>query len=183
MARNKNDKRPNKGWFTYFAQATANAAGSAPAFALAVLVIIVWAVTGPLFHFSDVWQLVINTGTTIVTFLMVFLVQNAQNRDGKIIQLKLDELIRAVEAANNAYVNMESMSEQELEELRQEYIDLADQAAQTRSSRTKATKPNAPAAVAAEATDNGSRKGARRRKPGGGRTNGARAVTGKAHAG
>jgi low affinity Fe/Cu permease len=95
---------------------------------MAIGVVIIWAVTGPLFHFSEVWQLVINTGTTIVTFLMVFLVQNAQNRDGKVIQLKLDELIRAVETANTAYIGMDEMSETELEALRAKYIRLAEHA-------------------------------------------------------
>jgi low affinity Fe/Cu permease len=167
MSRDNSDNKPNKGWFTFLAQATANAAGSAPAFALAVLVVIVWACTGPMFHYSEVWQLVINTGTTIVTFLMVFLVQNAQNRDGKIIQLKLDELIRAVENANNAYVNMENMSEQELEDLRQEYIELAQKAARTRSTRAAGATRREAAAVA-DKTDR-----PRRRKA-------ARATTGKA---
>ena len=117
-----------KGWFACFAQATATLAGSAPAFATAIGVVVVWAISGPLFHFSEVWQLVINTGTTIVTFLMVFLVQNAQNRDGKVIQLKLDELIRAVETANTAYIGMDDMSETELEALRAKYSRLAERA-------------------------------------------------------
>ncbi len=117
-----------KGWFTCFAQGTATLAGSAGAFATAIGVVMVWAVSGPLFHFSEVWQLVINTGTTIVTFLMVFLVQNAQNRDGKVIQLKLDELIRAVETANTAYIGMDDMSETELEGLRAKYSQLAKRA-------------------------------------------------------
>jgi low affinity Fe/Cu permease len=117
-----------KGWFACFAQATATLAGSAPAFATAIGVVLVWAVSGPFFHFSEVWQLVINTGTTIVTFLMVFLVQNAQNRDGKVIQLKLDELIRAVETANTAYIGMDEMSEGELEALRAKYSRLAARA-------------------------------------------------------
>ena len=117
-----------KGWFICFAQNTATLAGSAGAFALAIGVVLVWAVSGPVFHFSEVWQLVINTGTTIVTFLMVFLVQNAQNRDGKVIQLKLDELIRAVETANTAYIGMDDMSETELEALRTNYARLAERA-------------------------------------------------------
>ncbi len=117
-----------KGWFTCFAQSTAVLAGSAGAFATAIAVVVAWAITGPLFHFSEVWQLVINTGTTIVTFLMVFLVQNAQNRDGKVIQLKLDELIRAVETANTAYIGMDDMSETELEALRAKYSRLAERA-------------------------------------------------------
>ena len=118
-----------KSWFTCFAQATASAAGSPPAFMIAIGVVVVWALTGPIFRYSDVWQLVINTGTTIITFLMVFLVQNAQNRDGKVIQLKLDELIRAVEGAETAYVNMEDMSEAELEVLHRKYVRLAQRAA------------------------------------------------------
>ena len=117
-----------KGWIACFAQNTAMLAGSAGAFALAIGVVLVWAVSGPVFHFSEVWQLVINTGTTIVTFLMVFLVQNAQNRDGKVIQLKLDELIRAVETANTAYIGMDDMSETELEALRTKYARLAERA-------------------------------------------------------
>jgi len=117
-----------KGWFTCFAQRTSTLAGSAGAFATAIAVVVIWAVSGPLFHFSEVWQLVINTGTTIVTFLMVFLVQNAQNRDGKVIQLKLDELIRAVETANTAYIGMDDMSETELEALRTKYSRLAERA-------------------------------------------------------
>ena len=114
-----------KGWFTCFAQQTAALAGSPGAFALAISVILLWAVTGPLFHFSDVWQLVINTGTTIVTFLMVFLVQNAQNRDGRIIQIKLDELIRAIDTADTSYLAMEEMSEAELNKLHAKYAKLA----------------------------------------------------------
>jgi len=128
---------PKKGWFTCFAQQTAAAAGSPPAFMLAIGIVAVWALTGPIFHYSDVWQLVINTGTTIVTFLMVFLVQNAQNRDGKIIQLKLDELIRAVEGAETAYVNMEEMSEAELEELHKRYMRLAARAAKHTKERAE----------------------------------------------
>lgn len=136
---------PKKGWFTCFAQQTAAAAGSPPAFLLAIGVVAVWALTGPIFHYSDVWQLVINTGTTIVTFLMVFLVQNAQNRDGKIIQLKLDELIRALEGAETAYVNMEDMSEAELEALHKKYMRLAEKAAK----RTKEEREESAAEKAA----------------------------------
>ena len=93
-------------------------AGQPPAFILAMLTIIVWGITGPLFAWSDTWQLVINTGTTIVTFLMVFLIQNAQNRDGAAIQAKLDELIRAVSHARNEFIGIEHLTEVELDEIR-----------------------------------------------------------------
>lgn len=119
-----------KEWFTVFAQATSCWAGSPTAFALAILVIIAWVVTGPVFHYSDTWQLVINTGTTIVTFLMVFLIQNSQNRDGKLIQLKLDELIRAVETAETSLIKMDEMSEKELEEVQENFARVAEEARQ-----------------------------------------------------
>jgi low affinity Fe/Cu permease len=103
-------------------------AGSASTFFLALIVIIVWAVTGPVFNFSDTWQLVINTGTTIITFLMVFLIQNTQNRDSKAMHLKLDELIRATHA-RNAFVELEVLSDEELAELDRQFKDMHDQAA------------------------------------------------------
>lgn len=95
--------------------------GNASTFLGAVLIVVVWAFTGPIFHYSDTWQLVINTGTTIVTFLMVFLIQNTQNRDGKAVQLKLDELIRATKGARTTYVGLEDMSDTDLEELEKEF--------------------------------------------------------------
>jgi low affinity Fe/Cu permease len=103
--------------FGKIANRTSQAAGRASAFAVASLVVIVWAVTGPMFGYSDTWQLVINTGTTIVTFLMVFLIQNSQNRDGAAIQVKLDELIR-VSAAHNSFVGIEHLTDDELEDIR-----------------------------------------------------------------
>jgi len=105
-------------WFEGAASKVATAAGRPRAFLLAVLIVVVWAVTGPLFHWSDTWQLVINTGTTIVTFLMVFLIQNAQNRDGAAIQAKLDELIRAVGHARNEFIGIEHLTELELDRIR-----------------------------------------------------------------
>jgi len=105
-------------WFDGAASRVATATGRPKAFLLAVLVIVVWAVTGPLFHWSDTWQLVINTGTTIVTFLMVFLIQNAQNRDGAAIQAKLGELIRAVGHARNEFIGVEHLTEVELDKIR-----------------------------------------------------------------
>ena len=107
--------------FRKFAQATSAMVGSSWAFILAVLIIIVWALTGPVFHYSDTWQLVINTGTTIITFLMVFLIQNTQNRDAKAIHLKLDELIRGVKGARTTLVDLEKLSDEELERLKQQF--------------------------------------------------------------
>jgi low affinity Fe/Cu permease len=114
--------------FSRLAKWTSHAAGHPLAFTLAVLTILVWAITGPLFHFSDTWQLVINTGTTIVTFLVIFLVQNTQNRDSAAIQLKLDELIRASHGAHNALLDLEELTEQDLARLRDRYETLAQQA-------------------------------------------------------
>ena len=112
-------------WFTRFANAASRFAGSPLSFALALSVVLVWIVTGPLFGFSDTWQLVINTGTTIVTFLMVFLIQNSQNRDTEAIQLKLDELIRATRGAHNALLDLEELEEAELDGFRSRYTALA----------------------------------------------------------
>jgi low affinity Fe/Cu permease len=95
--------------------------GNASTFLGAILVIIIWALSGPLFHYSDTWQLVINTGTTIVTFLMVFLIQNTQNRDGKAVQLKLDELIRATKGARNSYVGLEDLLDSDIDEIEKEF--------------------------------------------------------------
>ena len=114
--------------FTRFAKATARASGHHLTFGLAVLVILVWAVTGPLFRFSDTWQLVINTGTTIVTFLMVFLIQNTQNRDSVAMQIKLDELLRAVKGAHTALADLEDLTEEELKAFKAHYVRLAEEA-------------------------------------------------------
>jgi low affinity Fe/Cu permease len=104
---------------------------------IAVLVVVVWAATGPVFHYSDTWQLVINTGTTIITFLMVFLIQNTQNRDAHAVHLKLDELIRATKGARNALVGLEDMSDDELDTLQREFEQLRDEVA-TRKARRRA---------------------------------------------
>jgi len=111
--------------FARFATRTAGAAGHPAAFAGACAVILGWALSGPLFDFSDTWQLVINTGTTIITFLMVFLIQNTQNRDSKAMQLKLDELIRSTQGAHNALLDLEQLSEHDLEKIRRKYEELA----------------------------------------------------------
>ena len=107
--------------FRVFARAASSVLGSAWSFVLAIAVIVIWAATGHLFHYSDTWQLIINTGTTIVTFLMVFLIQNTQNRDAKAVHLKLDELIRAVGGARNHLVDIERLSDEELLRLQKEF--------------------------------------------------------------
>jgi low affinity Fe/Cu permease len=116
--------------FGRFAKWAARAAGSPATFSLAGLIILVWGVTGPIFHFSDTWQLVINTATTIVTFLMVFLIQNTQNRDALAIHIKLDELIRAMHGARNRMVDLEDLSVEELDALKTSFASLAQGARQ-----------------------------------------------------
>jgi low affinity Fe/Cu permease len=120
--------KPHTTWFTRFAKGAARATGHPLTFFVALAVILLWVITGPLFHFSDTWQLVINTGTTIVTFLMVFLIQNTQNRDTAAMQVKLDELIRAIDSAHNVLLNLEELDDDELEKIRENYIELANEA-------------------------------------------------------
>ena len=105
-------------FFNNFATKTSTAAGQPVTFVLAVVIILVWGVTGPMFHYSDTWQLIINTGTTIVTFLMVFLIQNSQNRDGAAMQAKLDELLRAVDKAREQFIGIEHLTDQQIELVR-----------------------------------------------------------------
>jgi low affinity Fe/Cu permease len=111
--------------FDRFAKWTSRAVGHPLTFAAAVLIIVVWAISGPIFGFSNTWQLVINTGTTIITFLMVFLIQNTQTRDGTAVQLKLDELIRAIEGAHNGLLDLEELSDEDLARLRAHFEALA----------------------------------------------------------
>ena len=115
-------------WFTLLAKRTAYLTGRPATFMLAASVIVVWALTGPLFHWSDTWQLVVNTGTTIVTFLMVFLIQSTQNRDAVAVQVKLDELLRVTAGAHNVLMDLEELDEKELERIRRVYIQLAAEA-------------------------------------------------------
>jgi low affinity Fe/Cu permease len=115
-------------WYTIFAKRASRFCGRPGTFMLAMLVIVAWLVTGPIFHYSDTWQLVINTGTTIVTFLMVFLIQNTQNRDTEAMQVKLDELIRATQGAHNALLDLEEMDEEAILAFRKRYEALAAQA-------------------------------------------------------
>lgn len=120
-------------WYSHLAREASRFCGRPRVFALALGLIAAWLITGPLFHFSDTWQLVINTSTTIVTFLMVFLIQNTQNRDTEAIQVKLDELIRATQGAHNALLDLEEMEEEELEAFRRRYRALALQAREKRA--------------------------------------------------
>jgi low affinity Fe/Cu permease len=126
--------------FGIFAQATSRITGRPGTFLLAVMIVVVWAATGPLFGFSDTWQLVINTGTTIVTFLMVFLIQNTQNRDTLAIQVKLSELILAMKGVPNAFATIENLSDEELEALHEECKLQADKALEHLSRRKAKTK-------------------------------------------
>jgi low affinity Fe/Cu permease len=126
--------------FGVFARKMSAALGSAWAFVCAILIIVVWALTGPTFHYSDTWQLIINTGTTIVTFLMVFLIQNTQNRDSKAIQLKLDELIRSITGARNRLMDLETLSDDDLEEFQNEFERLRKRSEATAAAVSKISR-------------------------------------------
>lgn len=117
-----------KSFFTRFAKVTSKVAGKPATFITAVVLVLVWGATGPVFGYSDTWQLVINTSTTIITFLMVFLIQNTQNRDTEALQVKLDELIRSIKEARNEVLDLEELDEKELDEIRDEYLQLAGDA-------------------------------------------------------
>jgi len=119
-------------WFSRFASRTAQIVGHPYMFLFAVAVIILWGITGPYFHYSDTWQLIINTGTTIITFLVVFLIQNTQNRDAKALHLKLDELIRSHSPANNDLIDVEKLSDEELQELEKRYEQIRKQCEERR---------------------------------------------------
>jgi low affinity Fe/Cu permease len=127
--------------FRVFARRSSVVLGSAWAFAGAVLVIVVWLITGPTFHFSDTWQLIINTATTIITFLMVFLIQNTQNRDAKAVHLKLDELIRAIKDARNELVDLEDLSDEELKKLEEQFRRTRAQAENDETSPSRHAEP------------------------------------------
>ncbi len=127
--------------FSSFAKGVSHAVGRPSAFFIAVLVLVAWALTGPVFHFSDTWQLIINTGTTIVTFLMVFLIQSTQNRESQAMQLKLDELIRALAGAHNSLIDLENLEEKELQMLQADYLKLAEKARE-QLQRGKKTAPS-----------------------------------------
>ena len=112
-------------WYGWFARLVARASGRPISFSVAVLVVLLWLATGPVFGFSDTWQLVINTATTIITFLMVFVIQNTQNRDSEALQIKIDELIRATQGAHNTLLDLEDMAEQQRDQLHERYEALA----------------------------------------------------------
>ena len=126
--------------FNKMAQATAKFTGHPVCFCMAITVVLVWAACGPFFGFSEVWQLVINTGTTIITFLMVFLIQNTQNRDTEAMQIKLDELIYVTRLANNELLDLEELEEAELDQLRQRYEDMAKKAKAERARKLEGKK-------------------------------------------
>ncbi len=137
-------------WFSRFASKTAQLVGHPFMFLLAVIVLIAWAVTGPLFHYSDTWQLIINTGTTIVTFLVVFLIQNTQNRDAKALHLKLDELIRSHNPASNDLIDIEQLSDGELDELEKRYAAIREAyKAEREAAKNKGAKDDKPQKPAA----------------------------------
>jgi low affinity Fe/Cu permease len=117
-----------KRWFRYMAQSTARVAGSSPAFIAICVITLGWLVSGPFFHWSDTWQLVINTVTNIVSMLMVFLIQNTQNRESTALQLKVDELLRAMRGAQNAFINLEELTEEDLDRIKERYAALAEKA-------------------------------------------------------
>jgi low affinity Fe/Cu permease len=130
LPRHNGHRRPRKeyGGFQRFARMAARAAGRPIAFGIALGSVLVWGILGPIFHFTDTWQLVINTATTIVTFLMVFLIQNTQNRDSEAVQIKLDELLRATKGCHNAVLDIEELSEDKLDQIKHGYATLARKA-------------------------------------------------------
>ena len=129
----------NKGWFVCFAVRVAHLSGNPYTFLTACLVLIIWGLTGPLFGYSDTWQLVINTATSVITFLMVFIIQNTQNRDSRAMHLKLDELIRATEGAHTILLDLEELKDSELERISQRYLEIAEVARERLRSGKKDT--------------------------------------------
>ena len=150
----------NRSWFGRFARGTSRAAGRPLAFMLALALVLAWALSGPLFGFSDTWQLVINTGTTVATFLMVFLIQSTQNRDADALQVKLDELIRATEGAHNVLLDLEEIEPEELNLIRERYAKLAEQARQARRSGQPDT--DRPSVEEGDGADDDRHRGRRR---------------------
>ncbi len=133
------EKKKNH-FFTRFAKKTAHYTGKPITFIAAVAIVLVWGISGPVFGFSETWQLVINTGTTIITFLMIFLIQNTQNRDTEALQIKLDEIIRSKKGARNEVLELEELDEEDLEEIRQEYLELAKKARSLKDERERKSR-------------------------------------------
>jgi low affinity Fe/Cu permease len=125
-------------WFSNFATSSSAALGSPFAFLGAIAIIVIWGVTGPMYHYSDTWQLVINTGTTVITFIMVFLIQSTQNRDAKAIHLKLNELIHAAKNAQNELIDVEKLSDEELKKLEEHYVRIREECERRRASGEEA---------------------------------------------
>ena len=153
------------GWFTRTAKAASRFTGRPLCFALALGVVLAWVATGPLFGFSDTWQLVINTGTTVITFLMVFLIQNTQNRDTQALQIKLDELIRATQGAHNALLDLEELEERDLQQFQDRYEDLARKAREVPRGDDDAGTPEVEVGDLNTSAAAGRRLNFRRRKP------------------
>jgi low affinity Fe/Cu permease len=154
MPKNQHPAKSLSAIFATFASSIAKAAGSPAAFSAALLSLILWALAGPYFAFSEGWQLVINTGTTIVTFMMVFVIQNSQNREGLAVQIKLDEIIRALGGAKNSMIYLECLSEEELAELRLKFAEIADQARKDEKRVIRARRPRKSNGKAASAAGN-----------------------------
>jgi low affinity Fe/Cu permease len=169
--RRKGNSRPRSGtsgsgpgaWLARFSLKATEWAGSSLAFGVAVAVILIWAATGPLFHYSDTWQLVINTGTTVVTFLMVFLIQRAQNKESKAVQIKLNEIVAAIYGASNRLIDVESLSEEEIETIHKHYAEMSrlaqeqgsvreshsiDEARERSEAKQKGRRPRSPETAA-----------------------------------
>jgi len=130
-------------WFSRMASRTAQAVGHPYMFLAAIVILVLWAVSGPFFHFSDTWQLIINTGTTIITFLVVFLIQNTQNRDAKALHLKLDELIRSHQPARNDMIDIEKLSDEELDELEKRYAAICEENKTRKAKKQPSSNPAA----------------------------------------
>ncbi|MGE5207433.1 MAG: low affinity iron permease family protein [Chlamydiota bacterium] len=133
----KSRKKTRGSWFTNFASGSAAAVGSPAAFIVALATVITWLITGPFFHYSDAWQLVVNSWTNVMTFLVVFLIQNSQNRDARAVNLKLDELIRSTERAHNEMIDIEKLSDHELESLARRYERIRQEWDQRRAGRDR----------------------------------------------
>ncbi len=130
-------------WFGFFAAKISKWAGSPLVFTAALISILAWAACGPYFGYSDTWQMIVNTGTTICTFLMVFVIQNSQNRDGLAVQIKLDEIIRSLQGAKNTMIDLEDLSQQELEELRVKFAEIGNKARKQPGKQSTAKAPKA----------------------------------------